>query len=209
MARCAELSQFACLPDLAEHVLEKVALGVSIHTVEVQIVQLTHHLREHCRLVDHQSRAVHEVRGSVPRQFSMERKHLLPHPIDQPLAVQRVRPRRPAHQFAPYRVVAVLGSIARVAQPPVPLEGARVGRGARSSRRPDPSRVRRLVHVEVDQEAELLRVLRGIGIAAAEQVVADTVHASAQFRRHRHRRFLNRARQPQDPLRSLHRALAC
>ena len=65
VARRPELTEFARLPDLPEHMLEQVALGVRVNPVEMQVVQLADHLGEHGRLVDHQPGAVHEVGDSV------------------------------------------------------------------------------------------------------------------------------------------------
>ena len=186
VARRPELAELAGLTYLAKHMLEQVALGVRVHPVEMQVVQLADHLGEHGRLVDHQPGVVHEVRDAVCRKLRMERKDLLPHPVHQPLAVQRVRPGRPAQNFARHRRGAGLAGVARVAQVPVAVEGAGVGGGTRPLRRAHPRRVRRLVHVEVDQEAELLGILGRIRIAAAEQVVADAVDAAPELRCHRH-----------------------
>ena len=98
VARRAELSEFARLPNLAQHMLEQVAFRVCVHPVEVQVVQLADHLGEHRRLVNHQPCAVHEVRNAASRKLGMERKDFLPHPVHQPLAVERMSPGGPAQQ---------------------------------------------------------------------------------------------------------------
>lgn len=100
VARRPELAQFARLPDLAEHVLEQVALGVRVHPVEMQIVQLADDLREHGGFVDHEPRTGHEVGGTGGRELGVERKHFLAHPANQPLAVQCQGPRGPPEEFA-------------------------------------------------------------------------------------------------------------
>ena len=186
VARRAELAEFARLPYLAQHMLEQIALGVGVHPVEMQVVQLAHDLGEHRRLVDHQPRAVHEVRHAVRRKPGVERKDLLPYPVHQPLAVQRVRPGGPAQEFARHLRRAGLAGVARVAQVPFAVEGAGVIGGARPKGCAHPRRVRRLVHVEVDQEAELFGVLGGVGITAAEQIIADAVDTAPELGRHGH-----------------------
>ena len=178
VARCAELAEFARLPDLAEHVLEQVALGVRVHAAEMQIVQLAHDLGEHRRLVDHQPGTVHEVGDAICRELGMERKDLFAHPVDQLLAVQRMRPGRPAQEFARHRPDTGIVGVARIAQGPFALECACVSSGTWSLRRAHPRRVCRFVHVEVDQEAELFGVLGRVRIAAAEEIVADAVDAA-------------------------------
>ena len=70
---------------------------------------------------------------------------------------------------------------------PRPIERTCVGLGSGATRGADASRVRRLEHVEEEEEAELLGVLGRIGVAAAEEVVADAVDSAAEFRSERHR----------------------
>ena len=186
MARGAELAEFARLPDLAQHVLEQVALGVGVHLVEPQGIQLADDLGEHGRLVDHQPGAVHEVGRAVRRERGMEREDFFAHPIDQPLAVQRIRPGRPAQEFARHAADAGRAGVARVAQRPFAFVGAGVRGGARPLRRSHPGCVRCFMHVEIDQETQLLGVLGRVRIAAAEQIIADAVDAAPEFRSHGH-----------------------
>ena len=96
VARRAELAEFAGLADLAQNMFEQVALGVGVDPVEMQVVQPADDLGEHSRLVDDQPGAFHEIGDAVRRQFGVKGKDLLAHPCDQPLAVQRLRPGRPA-----------------------------------------------------------------------------------------------------------------
>ena len=154
--------------------------------VEMQVVQLADNLGEHRRLVDHQPRAVHEVRNASGRKLGMKRKDFLPHPVHQPLAVERMRPGGPAQEFARNGLNAPLGGIARVVQGPVALEDTNMGFGARPARGTYTRSIRRLVHVEVDQKAQLFGVLGRVGVTASEQVVADAVDPAPEFRGHGH-----------------------
>ncbi len=186
MARGTELTKLACLFDLAQHVLEQIALRIGVHPVEVQIVQLTDNLGEHGRLVDYQPGAIHEVGNAVGREFAMEREYLFADPVHQTLAVQRRCPGRPAQTFARRRLHSRSAGVARVAQRPFAFEYTGVGVRAGPFRRTHPRGVGCLVHIEIDEEAELLGILRRIGIAAAEQVVADVVDAAPEFGCHGH-----------------------
>ena len=186
MAGRPELAELARLPDLAEHVLEEVALGVGVHLFEMQVVHLAHDLGEHRRLVDDEAGAGHEVGDAPGRHLGVERKDLLAHPDDQPFAVQRVGPRGPAQGAALHRPLARRAGVPRIAEGPFPVEHARVDLGPGTARGADPGRVRRLEHVEEEEEAELLGVLGRIGIAAAEEVVADAVDAAPKLGGERH-----------------------
>ena len=80
MARRAKLAEFTRLPDLAQHMLEQVAFRVCVYPVKMQVVQLADNLGEHRRLVDHQPRAVHEVRNASGRKLGMKTERLPPSP---------------------------------------------------------------------------------------------------------------------------------
>ena len=55
VARRAELAEFAGLFDLAQHVLEQVALGVRVRLFQTQLVHEGDDLGQHGRLVDRQA----------------------------------------------------------------------------------------------------------------------------------------------------------
>ena len=138
-----ELAQLARLPDLAEHVLEEIALGVGVDPLKVEVVHLAHDLGEHRRLVDDETRALHEVSDSSRRDLGVERKHFLANPGDQLLAVERVRPRGPAKGAARDHLLARRAGVPRIAEGPLPIEGARVGLRPGTARGADAGRVRR------------------------------------------------------------------
>ena len=188
VARGAELPQLPRLPDLAQHVFEQVALGVGVHPFEMQVVDLRDDLREHGGLVDDQAGAGHEVGDAPGGESGVEREDLLAHPGDQPLAVQRLRPRGPAQPLARHRLRVRSEGVARIAQAPSPLEDAGTGSRLRAAGGADARGVGRLEHVEEDEEAELLGVLGRVGVAAAVEMVADAVDAAAQIGGQGHRR---------------------
>ena len=132
-------------------------------------------------------RAGHEVGDARRRDLGVEREDLLADPGDQPLAVERIRPRGPAEGAARDRLLARRTGVARIAQGPFPHEGAGIDLGLGTARGADAGRVRRLEHVEEDEEAELLGVLGRVGVAAAVEVVADAVDAAAKVGGERHR----------------------
>ena len=186
VARRAELAKLARLPDLAQHVLEEIALGVGIDLLQMQVVHQADDLREHRRLVDDEAGAGHEVGDALRRDARVEREDLLADPRDQPLAVQGVGPGGPAQGVARDRLLARRASIARIPQDPFPLEGTRVALGPGTARGTHSGRIRRLEHVEEEEIAELLGVLGRVGKAAAEEVVADAVDAAAKLGGQRH-----------------------
>ena len=79
-----------------------------------------------------------------------------------------------------------LTGVTRIPQVPVAVEGANVGCRARTVRGTDACSVRRLVHIEVDQEAQLFGILSRVWITTAEEVVANAVNPLPEFGRHRH-----------------------
>ena len=93
VARSAELAELAGLAYLAEHMLEQVALGVGVHPGrDCRSFNWLTTCDSTRRLVDDQAGAVHEVGDASRRKLGVERKDLLPHPVHQSLAVERVRP---------------------------------------------------------------------------------------------------------------------
>ena len=81
----AERAGLARLPNLAERVLEEVALGVRVPPVEMRVVQLADDLGEHRRLVDDRPSV---VRGVEDAALSNSRK---PGKVGDPLYGPRVR----------------------------------------------------------------------------------------------------------------------
>lgn len=77
VARRSELAKLAGLLDLLQDVLEQIALGVGIGVIEAQMVDQRYHLRQHGWLVDHQTRAIHEVDRGAFGDFAVEWKHLV------------------------------------------------------------------------------------------------------------------------------------
>src|SRR4051794_27075042 len=61
MAWGAKLPQLTGLFDLPQHMLEQVALGVGVRTVETETIHQGHDLRQNGRLVDNQACAFHEI----------------------------------------------------------------------------------------------------------------------------------------------------
>ena len=165
----AELSQLARLPDLPQHVLEQVALGVGVHLFEVQVVHVADDLREHGRLVDHQSRVRHKVRHALSRDPGVEGEDLLPHPRHEPLTIERVCPVGPTQRLAADRLGTLFASVTRIPHRPFAHERAGVRLCAGTACSTDARRIRRLEHVEVDQEAQLLGVLGRIWVAPANR----------------------------------------
>ena len=170
----------ARLPDLAQHVLEEITLGVGVHLLQMQVVHQADDLREHRRLVDDEARTGHEVGDALCRDARVEREDLLADPRDQPLAVQGVGPGGPAQvslgtvsspSARALREFRKTHSPRRHSRSPPP----RTARGAHSGR------IGRLEHVEEEEIAELLGVLGRVGKAAAEEVVADAVDAAAKL----------------------------
>ncbi len=178
VARRAELAQLAGLLDLAQHMLEEVALGVGIGLVQAQAVHQADDLAEHGGLVDGQPGAVHEVVGCAGAQLGGEGKHLVAHEAHQGFAAEGLGPDRPAQLAARDAGDAFPGGVERVFQQPVAVEQAGVGAlehlGALLV-----LGVYALDEVEEEQEGELLGVADGVGVAAAKEVVADLVDGPA------------------------------
>src|SRR5688500_13829594 len=64
VSRCAELAQFTSLLNLAEDMFEQVSLSIGIRLVQAERVYIRDDLRQHCRIVDAESGAIHEVDGT-------------------------------------------------------------------------------------------------------------------------------------------------
>ena len=94
--RRAELTKFTRLLYLPQHMLEQIALGIAIRLVEPQLVDLADHLRQYSRLVDAETRTVHEVHRGKLGDLRIEGKHFVAKPANQCLAVQPLRPDAPA-----------------------------------------------------------------------------------------------------------------
>ena len=182
-----ELAELARLSDLTEHVLEEIALGVGVDPLEMEVVYLAHDLGEHRRLVDDEARARHEVRDPFRCDVRIERENFLADPGDKSLAVQCVRPGGPAEVVARDRLFAGCAGVPWIAERPCPIERTCVGFGSWTARGADAACVRALEHVEEEEEAELFGVLGRIGVATAEEVVADAVDPAAEFGGKRHR----------------------
>ncbi len=182
VARGAELAEFASRLDLLQHMFEQVALGVGVGFVEAQAIDLADYLRQHHRLVDHQSRAVHEVDRAACGDFGIEGENLIAQEADQILARESPSPMGPAETVARNAAQTThRGCVERVAQLPVADVNAFGGLlhqpGACLRLGVEP-----VGKVEEKQEGQLLGVGHRVGIAASKQVVADDFNVLAALR---------------------------
>ena len=129
VARRAELAEFAGLLDLAQHMLEQIALGVGVGLFQPQLVDQRHDLGQHGRLVDREARLRHEAHAEGVADAGEEREHLVAHEGDQLLAGHGVGPGRPAHPLARNGLDALGRRVQRIAQRPVAGEQAGVVAG--------------------------------------------------------------------------------
>ena len=83
MARGPKLAEFAGLFDLAQHMLEQIALGVRVGLFEAQLVYQGHDLGQHGRLVDGQPGLRHETHAEGVADGGEEREHLVAHEGDE------------------------------------------------------------------------------------------------------------------------------
>ena len=76
VTRGAELAEFAGLLDLAQHMLEQIALGVGVGLFQPQLVHQGHDLGQHGRLVDRQPGLRHETHAEGVADGGEERETL-------------------------------------------------------------------------------------------------------------------------------------
>ena len=152
----------------------------------MQIVHLAYQLGKDSRLVDDQTGTVHEVHRAFCCDPGVEGEDLVANPSHQPFTVQRVGPVGPAQQVVRNRLRAFIRRVARIAEAPVACESPFVRLSTGPVCGADASRIRRLEHVEEEEEAELLGILGGVGVTAAEEMIADSVDAATELGRQRH-----------------------
>ncbi|MCH7554348.1 MAG: HAMP domain-containing protein [Chloroflexi bacterium] len=180
-----ELAQLARLLDLLQDMLEEVALAVRIGLVEAQTIDQGHYLVEDRRLVDAQAGSIHEVHSGLLGHLGVEPEDLVPDEADQPLTGHAPCPDAPTEVFLGNGIHALRGSVERVLERPVALEDTLEvllrGLGSEGVVPVDP-----LDQVEEEQEAELLSIADRVWVAAAVEVVAYLVDASAHLGGHGH-----------------------
>jgi hypothetical protein len=154
--------------------LEQITLSVRVSTVQPQAVDKRHDLREHRRLINGQSRALHEVDRRAIGHLGEESKDLVADETYQGFTREPLGPDRPPEALARNGLHPLGGRVKRILQLPLTGEEAFMvlleDLGARRV-----LGVNALDQVEKEKERELLGVVDRIGIASTVEVIADLI----------------------------------